>query len=508
MRSDLLREKDFSQGETVTTVQCAYGDVVTYPLARVELEVEGRALTVEAVVSDTLPQSVLLGTDVPYLSELLKAERWGKALMVVTHSQARKEISSNSVQTESPSDGSSEPEKEPEETESSGQSDVWQMEYNFDDDMFVGNESSKEKKLRSQKRKDRYKHARQKVMARDLTFDVSREELRKLQDEDPAIVSLKKRKPQLLAEHNGLWYHLWTLKHCDEPIEQLILPKNCHEIVCKLAHTIPLAGHLGRDKTIKRITRHFYWPSVFRDVAEYCRRCPKCQRTAKGSQRKVPLIPLLVMEEPFERIAMDVVGPLPRSRRGHQYILVVCDYATRYPEAMALWKVDAGSVAYHLIQLFARVGIPKEILSDQGTNFMSQLLRELYNLLNIRPIRTSPYHPQTDGLVECFNKTLKSVLRKLVNKEGHDWDRLLPYVLFAYREVPQSTTGFSPFELLYGREVRGPLDVLKEEWEAEKHSDQSVVSHILAIHERMEEMTETVKDNNYEGSSATTKDMV
>ena len=270
--------------------------------------------------------------------------------------------------------------------------------------MFVGNESSKEKKSRSQKRKDRYKHAKQKVMAGDLTFNVNREELCKLQDEDPAIVSLKKRKPQLLAEHNGLWYHLWTPKHCDEPIEQLILPKHCHEIVCKLVHTIPLAGHLGRNKTIKRITRHFYWPSVFRDVTEYCRRCPECQRTAKGSQRKVPLIPLTVMEEPFQRIAVDVVGPLPWSRRGHQYILVACDYATRYPEAMALRKVDAWSVADHLIQLFARVGIPKEILSDQGTNFMSQLLRELYNLLNIRPIRTSPYHPQTDGLVELETK--------------------------------------------------------------------------------------------------------
>ena len=87
------------------------------------------------------------------------------------------------------------------------------------------------------------------------------------------------------------------------------------------------------------------------------------------------------------------------------------------------------------------------------------------------------------------------MLRKLINREGRDWDRLLPYVLFAYWEVPQSTTGFSPFELLYGREVRGPLDVLKEEWEAEKRSDESVVSHILAICERMEEMTEIVSAN-------------
>ena len=105
---------------------------------------------------------------------------------------------------------------------------------------------------------------------------------------------------------------------------------------------------------------------------------------------------------------MDIVGQLPRSKRGNQYILVVWDYATRYPEAMAIRKIDAGVVAEKLIQIFSRVGIPREILLDQGTNFMSQLLKELYNLLHIHPIRTSPYHPQTDGLVEPFNKTLKS----------------------------------------------------------------------------------------------------
>ena len=192
---------------------------------------------------------------------------------------------------------------------------------------------------------------------------------------------------------------------------------------------------------------------------------------------------------------MDIVGPLPCSKRGNQYILVVCDYATRYPEAMAIRKIDAGVVAEKLIQMFSRVGIPREILSDQGTNFMSQLLKELYNLLHVHPIRTSPYHPQTDGLVERFNKTLKSLLRKFVKKQGRDWDMPLPYLLFAYREVPQSTTGFSPFELLYGRKVRGPLDVVREEWDADKKSAQSVLSHILAIRERMEEMTTIVHDN-------------
>ena len=119
--------------------------------------------------------------------------------------------------------------------------------------------------------------------------------------------------------------------------------------------------------------------------------------------------------------------------------------------------------------------MPEEILTDQGSNFTSQLLAELYRLLHIHPICTSPYHPQTDGLVERFNQTLQSMLRKAatITKSG---------LLFTYREVLQASTGFSLFKLLYGRDVRGPLDILKESWEASKKSNESCLLH--AIHAR------------------------
>lgn len=116
---------------------------------------------------------------------------------------------------------------------------------------------------------------------------------------------------------------------------------------------------------------------------------------------------------------------------------------------------------------------------------MSQLLTEVYRLLHIRPIRTSPYHPQSDGLVERFNQTLKSMLRKSATECGKDWDKLIPYLLFVYREVPQASTGFSPFELLYGRAVRGALDILQESWEASQRSSESVISHVLMMRERL-----------------------
>ena len=200
------------------------------------------------------------------------------------------------------------------------------------------------------------------------------------------------------------------------------------------------------------------------------------------------------MDVPFKRIAMDIVSPLPRSSTGKRYILVVCDYATRYPEAIPLRTIDADQIAKALVKFFSQVGIPEEILTDQGTNFTSQLLHEVYRLLYIKPIRTTPYHPQTDGLVERFNHTLKTMLKKTAAK-GKNWDDLLPYLLFAYREVPQASTGFSPFELLYGRQVRGLLDILKESWEASPKSSESIVSYVLLIQDRLATLRDLVDTN-------------
>ena len=151
---------------------------------------------------------------------------------------------------------------------------------------------------------------------------------------------------------------------------------------------------------------------------------------------QVPLVPLPIIDVPFKRIAMDIIGPLPRSRSGNKYILVVCDYATRYPEAMAIRSIEAEHIAEELLKLFARVGIPEEILTDQGSNFTSSLLAELYRMLHVHPIRTSPYIHRQTALLKGFSQTLKSMLQKSTTKEGKDWDKLLPYLLFAYREVP------------------------------------------------------------------------
>ena len=154
---------------------------------------------------------------------------------------------------------------------------------------------------------------------------------------------------------------------------------------------------------------------------------------------------------------MDIVGPLPRTKSGNKYILVMCDYATRWPEAVALKAIDAETVAEEMVRIFTRVGVPEEMLTDQGANFTSGLMKEVHRLLGVKPIRTSPYHPQTDGLVERFNRTLKSMLKKAHEGDPvvREWDRALPYLLFAYREVPQESTGFHPSNYSTGKTFEG-----------------------------------------------------
>lgn len=301
-------------------------------------------------------------------------------------------------------------------------------------------ESSKTKtrKTRKQKRQERKEHSNR------IRLNVDQEEFERLQTTDPTLQPLwekvqhEEETNNTYFQRDRLLYRKWIPPGRSESMDQLVLPEQCRRTVIQVAHSIPIACHLGRDKTTRRVLQKFYWPTLFRDIAKFCQSCEACQKVSATRPRPAPLKPLPVMDEPFKRIAMDIIGLLPKSRSGKRFVLVICDYATRYPEAVALKSIDAAIIAEELVKVFARVGIPEEVLTDQGSNFTSKLLAELYNMLHVHIIRTSPYHPQTDGLVERFNGTLKMMLRKTAAQEGKDWDKLLPhmYVLFAYREVP------------------------------------------------------------------------
>ena len=287
------------------------------------------------------------------------------------------------------------------------------------------------------------------------------------------------------AEHNGTRY-----------VDRIVVPESYRNEILRVGHAIPLSGHMGNAKTLDRIAAHFFWPGLSSDVRKYCATCPQCQLVArKLKSQRAPLKPVEVVTEPFKKIAINIVGELPRSTSGYKYILTIVDYATRYPEAIPLRTTSSKAIANALIQYFSKVGIPDEIVSDQGSNFMSKLMAQLYEQLGITKIKTSIYHPEANGLVERFNGTLKAMLRKFVGECVQNWDRYLPYLLFAYREVPCESTGYSPFELLYGRTVRGPLAVVKENWLEKKPVEDNLISYVLEVRRRLATMQQMVKAN-------------
>ena len=496
VRQDLVPKKRLVAGATVH-LRCAHGDVVTYPLATVKLEIEGVVLAVTAAVADKLPVSVLLGTDVPELGKLMNQPPQEQPdALVVTRAQAK----ANERAKAEAQDKQEQSQVCPNLVDESNPFSI------LDADLFE-EARVRQTLTRREKRVTRHQHGL--IRAKDLprymrrdaeVVDVNKKALQQMQETDETLEVARdgvNQPTKPFFKEEDLLYWKWETRDKEEtePVTQLVLPKECRQKALGLAHSIPLAGHLGRKKTYARLAQRFYWPSMRQDVAEFCRRCGACQKFSQRKPARVPMIPLPVVDEPFSRVAMDLVGPLPRSRSGNRYVLVMCDYATRYPEAVPLRNIDAEMIAEELVKIFARMGIPQEILTDQGSNFQSQLLQELYHLLRVSAIRTSPYHPQTDGLVERFNQTLKSMLRKCAAEEGKDWDKTILFLLFAYREVPQESTGFSPFELLCGRDVRGPLDVLKETWVSSKRSSQDVLSYVMLMRDRMSAMSDHVQEN-------------
>ena len=201
----------------------------------------------------------------------------------------------------------------------------------------------------------------------------------------------------------------------------------------------------------------------------------------RASLGDMPLI-----DQPFKRVAIDLVGPIaPASDKGHRFILTLMDYATRYLEAVPLKNIDTETVAEALLDMYSRVGVPEEVLSDLGTQFTSDCMKEVSRLLSIKGLTASPYHSAYNVLVEKFNGTLKRMLRRLCHKQPRQWHRFINPLLFSYREARQEAT----FELLYGRTVGGPVHILKELWSEEEEVPEVTTSYqyVLELRERLDE---------------------
>ncbi len=265
----------------------------------------------------------------------------------------------------------------------------------------------------------------------------------------------------------------------------------------KLAHEHVLSGHLGVTKTFRRVSRYFYWPGLKLDVSNFCRSCPVCQLAGKPNKNipVAPLQPIPVMREPFERLLVDCVGPVPKSKSGHEHILTIMCTATRFPEAIPLRSIRAQMIIKELVKFCTTFGLPRVVQTDQGSNFTSKAFTQTLAELGVKHQLSSAYHPESQGALERFHQTLKSMLRSYCIAHGKDWAEGLPYLMFAVREAEQESLGFSSADLVFGHTVRGPLKLLSEQLLAKDSLPVTVLDYVSTVRERLYKACELAREH-------------
>ena len=295
----------------------------------------------------------------------------------------------------------------------------------------------------------------------------------------------------VVNSHNSLLYRLKVIGGFK--VDQLVLPEVKRKEVIQCAHDSEWSMHFGVTKTLQRIESHFYWPTMNADVQTYVKSCFQCQRHSRKSKLdRVPIEPVARSRVSFDQVNIDLIGPLsPKSSSGHEYVLCLVDSCTRWAEAEPLKSLTAKALCDALLLIFTRIGIPRVVISDQATNMVAGLTKEMYKRLGVELRNSTPLHPQANGLVERFNQTLKNMIHHVVNSDRpREWHLRLPYLLWAYRELPNSTTGLSPYQLVYGRLGRGPLAVLKSTWSDDVQQSsllpKTVAQYMTELRERLD----------------------
>ena len=274
----------------------------------------------------------------------------------------------------------------------------------------------------------------------------------------PELKSLCALWPTLHVQDGLLFRHWISKEHGD--VRQLVAPLALRGEIFRQLHCTRQGGHLGTKRTVAMVRARFFWPNAKSDLVRWCRQCDTCAQI-KGTPHHRAKLQQDPVGSRFERVAIDIMGELPVTEAGNRYILVISDYFTKWTQAFPLRDMTAQTVADTLInQCFSLFGMPRWLHSDQGSNFESELFSEMCKLLDIRKTRTTPYHPQSDGMVERFNRTCQQMIKAFINENRDDWDDHLPLLLMAYRSSPQESTGMSPNLMMFGEELPLPIDVM------------------------------------------------
>ncbi|GBN95052.1 Retrovirus-related Pol polyprotein from transposon 17.6 [Araneus ventricosus] len=273
----------------------------------------------------------------------------------------------------------------------------------------------------------------------------------------------------------------------------IVVPETLREQIKTMCHE-GTSGHLGVLKTKDRLLRHFFWPNCYKDIEEFVKTCDPCQRVGKTTdKKKAPLVAVPIISEVFSKLNIDACGPLPTSTQGNKFIITVMCLASKYPDAVPVPDITSKSVVNALLQIFSRMGFPREIQTDQGKSFMSILTVEFLEKFGIKIVRSSIYHPQSNP-VERFHRSVKRILRVLCIEAAPDWETQIPAALFALRTVTHESTGFSPAELVHGNNLRTPAVLLYEKWLMPEEQENIVLEYVFELINRLRKSRELAKE--------------
>ncbi|KAB0793022.1 hypothetical protein PPYR_12642 [Photinus pyralis] len=228
-------------------------------------------------------------------------------------------------------------------------------------------------------------------------------------------------------------------------------------------HSKPIGGHSGFHRTYSRIKQLFKWIGMKRDIKNFIKNCESCQKNKLVRKKnKEPMVITTTSTASFERIFLDIVGPLPLTENDNRYILTLQDDLTKYSQAYAIPNHEAHTVATKLVHEFiCKYGIPETIVTDQGKEFTSNLLKQVAKLFKIKQINCSSYHPESNGALERSHHTLAEYLKHYIQEKQTDWDNWIDFAMFSYNTTVHTTTKFTPFELLFGIKANLPTSITK-----------------------------------------------